>query len=286
MVKADGLAAGKGVIIAEESATALAAADGMLSGESFGDAGRRIVVEECLSGREASFFVLSDGERFVELATCQDYKRAGDGDRGPNTGGMGTYSPSAYLDEPTRQEVLRAIVRPTVEGLAAEGRPYRGVLYVGLMLTDEGPQVLEYNARFGDPETQVLMPRLDGDWLELFRACADGNLGRLEPAWKPDAAVCVVMAAEGYPGAYEKGRPIEGVAEAEAAGAVVFHAGTCLDEGGRLVTAGGRVLGVTALGPDLAAARERAYAAVDRIRWDGEHHRHDIARDALERSEA
>ncbi len=199
---------------------------------------------------------------------------------------MGTYSPSAYLDEPTRQEVLRAIVRPTVEGLAAEGRPYQGVLYVGLMLTDEGPQVLEYNARFGDPETQVLMPRLDGDWLELFRACADGNLGRLEPAWKPDAAVCVVMAAEGYPGAYEKGRPIEGVAEAEAAGAVVFHAGTCLDEGGRLVTAGGRVLGVTALGPDLAAARERAYAAVDRIRWDGEHHRHDIARDALERSEA
>ena len=284
VVKADGLAAGKGVIIAESREAAVAAAKGMLSGGSFGDAGRRIVVEECLHGREASFFVLSDGRLFAELATCQDYKRAEDDDRGPNTGGMGAYSPSVYLDERTREQVLRTIVRPTVEGLGSEGRPYQGVLYIGLMLTEEGPRVLEYNARFGDPETQVLMSRLDGDWLELFRACADGTLSGTELTWKPGAAVCIVMASGGYPGAYAKGCPIEGVADGEADGAVVFHAGTRLDHEGRLVTAGGRVLGVTALGPDLAMARRRAYSAVDKIHWEDEHHRGDIARDALKRS--
>jgi phosphoribosylamine--glycine ligase len=283
VIKADGLAAGKGVIIAEERERAVEVASGMLSGRSFGEAGRRILVEERLVGREASFFVLTDGERFVELATCQDYKRALNGDEGPNTGGMGTYSPSAFLDESNRKTILESIVRPTIRGLAEEGRPYRGVLYVGLMLTREGPKVLEYNARFGDPEAQVLMPRLDGDWLELLHGCATGNLGDRPLAWKDEACVCVVMASGGYPGAYRKGLPIEGIDEAEKDGSVVvFHAGTSRDPSGRLVTAGGRVLGVCAPGRDLAAARDAAYAAVDRIRWEGEHHRTDIALDAVE----
>jgi phosphoribosylamine--glycine ligase len=284
VVKADGLAAGKGVIIAEDRETAIGAAEGMLSGRSFGDAGRRVIVEELLRGREASFFVLTDGERFVELATCQDYKRALDDDQGPNTGGMGTYSPSAYLDDVVRQTILESIVRPTIRGLAAEGRTYRGVLYFGLMLTDEGPQVLEYNARFGDPETQVLLPRLDGDWLELLHGCATGRIDDRPPSWRRDAAVCVVMAAGGYPGSYAKGLAIEGVDAAEAHdGIVVFHAGTRRDESGQLVTAGGRVLGVTALGSDLSEARRRAYAAVECIRWDGAHYRNDIALAASER---
>ena len=282
VVKADGLAAGKGVILADDRETALGAAEGMLSGRSFGAAGSRIVVEQMLHGREASFFVLSDGERFVELATCQDYKRALDGDGGLNTGGMGTYSPSAYLDGSTRARILETIVSPTVAGLAKEGRPYRGVLYCGLMLAEDGPQVLEFNARFGDPESQALFPRLDGDWLPLLRACAVGNLCDLMPRWTPRASACVVMTSGGYPGSYPKGLPIEGIDRAEELDdVVVFHAGTARDEQGRLVTAGGRVLGVTALGDTLAAARERAYEAVGRIRWENEHHRSDIALDAV-----
>jgi phosphoribosylamine--glycine ligase len=281
VVKADGLAAGKGVIIAQNRDTAIPAAEGMLSGESFGDAGRRIVVEERLEGREASLFVLSDGERFVELATCQDYKRAHDGDRGPNTGGMGTYSPSVYLDAPTRERLVERILNPTITGLREEGRPYRGVLYVGVMLTEAGPKVLEYNARFGDPETQVLLPRLDGDWLPLLHACAAGSLEGVSPRFKDDAAVCVVMASDGYPGAYPKGVPIEGVEQAGARdNVIVFHAGTASDDG-RLVTSGGRVLGVTALGADLTLARSRAYDAVSVIRFRGAHHRTDIGMDAV-----
>jgi phosphoribosylamine--glycine ligase len=282
VVKADGLAAGKGVIIAATADEAVAAARGMLSGESFGDAGRCVVIEELLRGREASFFVLTDGERFVELATCQDYKRALDGDGGLNTGGMGTYSPSAYLGPELREEIVRRIVRPTIAGLASEGQPYQGVLYCGVMLTDDGPRVLEYNARFGDPECQVLMPRLDGDWLALLHACATGRLGGIEPSWKPEAAVCVVMSAGGYPGSYPKGMPIEGLERADTMEqVVVFHAGTARDESGRYVTSGGRVLGVTALGTDLAAARDRAYDAVGKISWKDEHHRTDIALDAV-----
>jgi len=281
VVKADGLAAGKGVIIAPDRDTAIATSEGMLSGGSFGDAGRRVVVEERLVGREASFFVLSDGERFVELATCQDYKRAHDGDHGPNTGGMGTYSPSVYLDDVTRRQLVDRIVEPTICGLRDEGCPYRGVLYVGVMLTDDGPKVLEYNARFGDPETQVLIPRLDGDWLPLLHACAVGGLEGVTPRWKEDAAVCVVMASDGYPGSYPEGVPIEGVDEAEARGNItVFHAGTASVDG-KLVTAGGRVLGVTALGADLVQARARAYDAVSRIRFNGAHHRTDIGMDAV-----
>ncbi|NIM01590.1 MAG: phosphoribosylamine--glycine ligase [Acidobacteria bacterium] len=282
VVKADGLAAGKGVILADDRETAVTAAEGMLSGRDFGDAGRKILIEEMLRGREASFFVLSDGRRFVELATCQDYKRAHDGDTGLNTGGMGTYSPSAWLDDATRQTLLEKVVRPTIDGMAAEGMPYRGVLYTGVMLTAEGPKVLEFNARFGDPETQVLMPRLDGDWLDLLDRAARGELGDVEPAWKNEAAVCVVMAAGGYPGSYGKGFKIEGLERAEASGAVVFHAGT-RRENDDYVTSGGRVLGVTALGVDLDSARRNAYAAVGEIRWDDEHHRNDIALDAVQR---
>jgi phosphoribosylamine--glycine ligase len=280
VVKADGLAAGKGVILASNRDEAIAAADRMLSGEAFGTAGERIVVEEMLRGIEASFFVLTDGDRFVELATAQDYKRAHDGDRGPNTGGMGAYSPSVYMDEATRRQLVEGIVAPTVSGMRAEDRPYRGVLYVGVMLTDEGPKVLEYNARFGDPETQVLVPRLDGDWLELLQACDEGGLEGVVPRWRGEAAVCVVMASGGYPGAYPKGVPIEGIDDAEARGSVtVFHAGTDREDG-KTVTSGGRVLGVTALGADLSQARARAYDAVARIRFDGAHHRTDIAGEA------
>jgi len=282
VVKADGLAAGKGVVLADDAAAAKAAARAMLSGDAFGDAGRTVVVEELLRGREVSFFVLSDGERFVELAPCQDYKRAADGDRGPNTGGMGTYSPSAWLDAGMRGTLERSIVTPTIAGLAAEGRMFRGVLFLGIMLTPDGPKVLEYNARFGDPETQVLLPRLDGDWLDLLEATAGGNLAGVQPRWRDEAAVCVVMASRGYPDRVAKGLPIEGLdAAEELPDVVVFHAGTERDGSGRVVTAGGRVLGVTALGADLPAARARAYEAVSKIRWDGEHHRSDIAADAV-----
>jgi phosphoribosylamine--glycine ligase len=291
VLKADGLAAGKGVLFADGPAEAGAAVDELMVRMRFGRAGSRIVVEQRLEGREASFFVLSDGERFVELATCQDYKRAFDGDVGPNTGGMGTYSPSAYLTDELRGIIVDTIVRPTIAGMAAEGRPYRGVLYVGVMLTSEGPKVLEYNARFGDPETQVLMPRLDGDWLDLLHASATGRLDECSPRWKPGAAVCVVMASGGYPEAYEKGKPIAGLERADSMeGVCVFHAGTTTDPDGRCVTSGGRVLGVTAVGPGLAEARDRAYEAASTIAWEGERHRTDIALDAVlqtvERSEA
>ena len=285
VVKADGLAAGKGVILADDPETAVAAAAGMLSGRDFGDAGRRVLVEEMLEGREASFFVLSDGRRFAELATCQDYKRALDGDAGLNTGGMGTYSPSAWLDENTRQTLIEKVVRPTIDGMEAEGMAYRGVLYTGVMLTSDGPKVLEFNVRFGDPETQVLMPRLDGDWLDLLEATALGKLDDTLPAWKNEAAVCVVMASGGYPGSYAKGHRIKGLDRAEQSGALVFHAGT-RSEGGDYITSGGRVLGVTAMGGDLEIARRDAYRAVDEIYWDEEHHRRDIALDAVQRRDS
>ena len=282
VVKADGLAAGKGVVIAHDRGTAIAAAREMLSGEAFGAAGSRIVVEEMLAGREASCFVLADGSTTLELAVCQDYKRAGDGDRGPNTGGMGTYSPSVWIDEETRAAIRERIALPTIRGLAAEGAPFHGVLFIGVMLTASGPKVLEYNARFGDPETQVLIPRLDGDWLTLLAAAARGALGGMEARFSARAAVCVVMAAGGYPGPYAKGAPIEGLDEAERLEDVmVFHAGTELDDRGRIVTSGGRVLGVTALGDTLAVARDKAYEAVSRIGWEGEQHRRDIAADAV-----
>jgi phosphoribosylamine--glycine ligase len=281
VVKADGLAAGKGVILADTPEVAVQAATGMLTGRDFGDAGRAVVVEEMLQGIEASFFVLADGINVVELATCQDYKRALDGDRGLNTGGMGTYSPSAFLDDATRRTILDSIVTPTIRGLQSERCPYRGVLFIGVMLTEDGPKVLEYNCRFGDPETQVLLPRLDGDWFDLLLASATGRLDHVSVSWLDQAAVCVVMAAGGYPGSYGKGERITGLDEADKQdGIMVFHAGTRLGPDGTVCTSGGRVLGVTALGNDLPEARTKAYTAAAVITWDGEQHRTDIAADA------
>ena len=280
VVKADGLAAGKGVVITDDPGSAAEAAEAMLAGRAFGDAGRRIVIEERLVGREVSFFVLASGTEFVELATCQDYKRAEDGDRGPNTGGMGAYSPSV-LDPEIRSEIVDRIVRPTLAGLVRDERPYCGVLYVGLMLTASGPRVLEYNVRFGDPEAQVLVPRLvsgGGDWVDALHRAATGRLGGATLRFAPGAAVCVVMTSAGYPGSYETGATIEGLERAAALeNVLVFHAGTRRDAPGRWLSAGGRVLAVTALGRDLADARRRAYEGVACIEWNGERHRSDIA---------
>jgi len=282
VVKADGLAAGKGVIICDDRDSAVEAAESMLARNKFGSAGSRVLIEEMLRGREVSIFVLTDGHSFVELETCQDYKRALDGDEGLNTGGMGAYSPSVYLDDETRAAIMETVVQPTIDGLAAEERPYHGVLYIGLMLTDAGPMVLEYNARFGDPETQVLLPRLNGDWLPVLHACATGSLDRHTLRWRSQAAVCVVMSSAGYPGSYEKGRPIEGIERVAALdGVEVFHAGTESDGSSGYRTSGGRVLAVTALGDDLAAARSLAYEGIGGPRWPGAHYRPDIAEDAI-----
>lgn len=281
VVKADGLAAGKGVVVARGPEEALRAVDEAMVSGAFGAAGRRIVVEEFLEGEEVSVLALTDGERVIPLASAQDHKRALDGDRGPNTGGMGAYSPAPVYTPELARRVEAEILLPTVRALAAEGRPYRGVLYAGLMVTAAGPKVLEFNCRFGDPETQAILPRLESDLLEVLEAAAAGDLGGVTLRWRPGAAVCVVMASGGYPGRYEKGHPISGLDEAEALeDVIVFHAGTAARDG-EVVTAGGRVLGVTALGPSTAAAVSRAYEAVGRIRFAGAHYRRDIARRAL-----
>lgn len=282
VVKADGLAAGKGVVIAEDPPSAMEAAEAMLSGRAFGPAGRTIVVEERLEGREASFFALCDGVRFLELESCRDYKRLRDADQGPNTGGMGAYSPSVHLDEGARQRIVETIVEPTVRGLAEEGLAYRGVLYFGLMLTGDGPKVLEYNVRFGDPEAQVLLPRLEGDWLPLLEAAAAGRLDRVRLAWKTQCAVTVVLASADYPARPSEGVPIRGVEEAERIpGVLVFHAGTAPDGRGGYLTAGGRILAVTGLDSGLAEARTKAYEAVGCIGWPGMRYRTDIALEAI-----
>ncbi len=275
VVKADGLAAGKGVIVAETVSAANAAVDDILGG-AFGAAGAEIVIEEFLEGEEASFFALCDGKDVLPLAGAQDHKRVGDGDTGPNTGGMGAYSPAPILDTAMAGRVMAEIIRPTVAAMAAEGRPYQGVFYAGLMIGSDGPKLIEYNVRFGDPETQVLMARLRSDIVPALLACADGQLSHVDLRWKDEAALCVVMAASGYPGPYQKGSVIKGLAEADALDDVtVFHAGTATKDGATVAT-GGRVLGVTALGPDVAAAQARAYAAVDVIDWPGGFCRRDI----------
>ncbi|MFD1106131.1 phosphoribosylamine--glycine ligase [Sphingobium olei] len=264
VIKADGLAAGKGVIIAQTREEALEALDTMFSG-AFGAAGEEVVLEEFMTGEEASFFALTDGTAILPFGSAQDHKRVGDGDTGPNTGGMGAYSPARVLTPELEIQVIDTIVRPTVETLAAEGMPYSGILYAGLMLTDEGPKLIEYNARFGDPECQVLMTRFDGDLVELLLAVAQGRLAEQGPVTLADrAALTIVMAATGYPGTPEKGGSIGGIDTAEATGAKVFHAGTA-ERDGALVANGGRVLNVTATGDTVRAAQAAAYAAVDAI---------------------
>lgn len=282
VVKADGLAAGKGVIVAATVAEAEAAVDEMFSG-AFGAAGAEVVVEECLTGEEASFFALVDGETALPLATAQDHKRAGDGDTGPNTGGMGAYSPAPVMTEEMCARTMAEIVEPTVKAMAKIGAPYRGVLYAGLMITPEGPKLIEYNVRFGDPECQVLMMRLKSDLLIALKAAADGELRNFDLRWHDETALTVVMAANGYPGAYEKGSVIGGLDAAAAVEDVeIFHAGTGRD-GEAVIATGGRVLNVSALGGSVAQARSRAYAAIDRIDWPQGFCRRDIGWRAVDR---
>jgi phosphoribosylamine---glycine ligase len=277
VVKADGLAAGKGVFIAEDGDAARAALDELLVARRLGAAGATAIIEEHLEGPELSIFALCDGERVISLAPARDYKRAYDRDTGPNTGGMGAYSPPGFVTPVLLSEIEFRVLRPTVAALAAAGAPFRGLLYAGLMLTRDGPQVLEFNARFGDPETQVVLPRLEGDFLALCTAVADGRLDQMSPpTWLPESAVGVVVASEGYPDAFTKGLEITGL-EALDPDILVFHAGTRRDQDGRLVTSGGRVLTLVARGGTVAAARERVYANVGRVRFEGARWRTDIA---------
>jgi phosphoribosylamine--glycine ligase len=281
VVKADGLALGKGVLICANETEARQAIDQVLVGQAFGQAGARIVIQEYLEGIEVSLHALCDGRTAKLFPTSQDHKRALDGDRGLNTGGMGTYSPAPFLTEAQLAEVGHAILDPWLKGCAAEGVDFRGILYPGVMLTKKGPRVLEFNARFGDPETQVYLPRLENDLVELLNACVDGTLARHELRWSRQAAVCVVMASGGYPGTYPKGKLIGGLADvATLKDTKVFHAGTAR-MGEDIVTSGGRVLGVTAWGRDLKAARAAAYRAVEKISFEGAHYRRDIAAKAL-----
>lgn len=284
VVKADGLAAGKGVTVARDRQTAEAAVNRCLVEKAFGDAGSQIVVEQYLDGEEASILAFTDGKTVVPMASSQDHKPIFDNDEGPNTGGMGAYSPTPLVSAQVEADTYERVLEPVVEALAEGGIPYRGVLYAGLVFTKDGPMVLEFNARFGDPETQVILPRLKSDIVPILMACTEeGELEKQQLEWLPDACVTVVMASGGYPGSYTKGLVIEGLDEAESDGGVtVFHAGTA-EKDGKIVTAGGRVLGVTALGPDIPSAIDKAYAAVDRIWFDGAHYRRDIGAKALVR---
>ena len=283
VVKADGLAAGKGVVVATRREQAVQAVRDMLGDGQFGAAGRCVVIEEFLQGEEASFIVMTDGKTVLPLATSQDHKARDNGDSGPNTGGMGAYSPAPVVTAALQQRVLDEIIHPTLDGLAAEGIPYRGFLYAGLMITPDGtPRVLEYNCRFGDPETQPIMMRLKSDLVTLCQATLDGTLARQDARWDSRAAVGVVMAAGGYPANYEKGRPISGLDGADSPDCKVFHAGTSM-ENGDVVTSGGRVLCVVGLGDSVSAAQKVAYAGVERIHWQDEFHRDDIGYRAVER---
>ena len=282
VVKADGLAAGKGVVVAQSQAQALDAVDEMLSGRAFGVAGRRIVIEEFLAGEEASFICVVGGGEVVPLASSQDHKAAGEGDTGPNTGGMGAYSPAPVVDEETRERIMREIVRPTVEGLAASGTPYTGFLYAGLMIDATGaPRVIEFNCRLGDPETQPILLRLRSDLVDLIDAAIDGRPSRVRPEWDERAALGIVMAAAGYPGRYDKGYPIAGL-DADFPDTKVFHAGTAID-GDRTVTSGGRVLCVCGLGEDVSGAQRRALDCAGAIEWSGAWHRRDVGYRAVAR---
>lgn len=283
VVKADGLAAGKGVVVAMMKEEALAAIDEMMGDHKFGNAGARLVLEEYMEGEEASLLAFTDGKTVVPMIAAQDHKRVFDGDEGPNTGGMGTYAPAPVMTDILRLKATERILKPVVEAMAAEGMPYQGCLYAGLMIKGDSVKVVEFNCRFGDPETQVVLPLLDGDLADIMLACATGTLDKAEVGWYDKAAVCVVMASGGYPENYEKGKDIIGL-EAAAAdkNVVVFHAGTKY-ENGSVVTAGGRVLGVTAVDASIKAARDRAYSAVEKIKFDKAFCRKDIAWRALKR---
>jgi phosphoribosylamine--glycine ligase len=287
VVKADGLAAGKGVVVAESVEEAEAAID-MMFGGGLGARAWEIVIEDCLVGEEASFFALCDGETAIALASAQDHKRVGDGDKGPNTGGMGAYSPAPIMTEAMNARVMDEIVMPTVRAMKAMGAPYKGVLFAGLMITKEGPQLIEYNIRFGDPETQVLMLRLMSDLVPALIAARDGQLKNFDLRWLPDAALTVVMAAKGYPGPYQKGTLIEGLdAAAQIEGVEVFHAGTMtkIGEAGKIFANGGRVLNICARGKTVAQAQQRAYSAVDKINWPDGFCRRDIGWQAIAREQ-
>ena len=282
VVKADGLAAGKGVIVARSEAEALAAVEGMLSGRAFGDAGRRIVIEECLAGEEASFTCVVGGGEVVALASSQDHKAVGEGDTGPNTGGMGAYSPAPVVDSTMHERIMREIVLPAVRGLAAEGIPYTGFLYAGIMIDAAGvPRVIEFNCRLGDPEAQPILLRLRSDLLDLLEAALDGGLSRVQPVWDERAALGVVMAAAGYPGSYGKGHMIAGL-DGDVPDTRIYHAGTS-EGAGRVATSGGRVLCVCGLGEDVSEARRRAYERAGMVHWDGAFYRRDIGYRAVER---
>lgn len=286
VVKADGLAAGKGVIVAETEQQAELAVRDMLSGNAFGDAGCRVVIEEFLTGEEASFIVMVDGEHILPMATSQDHKRVGDGDTGPNTGGMGAYSPAPVVTGDVYQRIMAEVIEPTVKGLASEGMPYTGFLYAGLMIDAEGaPKVIEYNCRFGDPETQPILMRLKSDLVDLCLAAVEKRLDEQTVEWDSRPALGVVLAANGYPGSYRKGDAISGLEGADSEDAKIFHAGTALD-GERVVTSGGRVLCATALGDTVAEAQANAYKAAKAIYWDGVFFRKDIGYRAIEREES
>ena len=280
VVKADGLAAGKGVILCKKENQAEQAITDIMEEKTFGNAGRQVVIEEFLEGQEISLLAFTDGNTVLPLDSAQDHKAAFDFDQGPNTGGMGAYSPAPLLSEKLMDQVMREVLYPTVKALAEENSPYKGILYAGLMLTSSGPKVLEFNARFGDPETQPLLMRMQSDIIPLMEACIDGTLSGHKIKWKDKAAVCVVMAAKGYPGTYDKGKPINGLERVdEIADAMVFHAGTKYQDG-QIVTNGGRVLSVTALGSDIPLAIRNTYCAVEKIKWDGIHYRKDIGHQA------
>jgi len=281
VVKADGLHAGKGVIICESRAIAVEAARGLFSGALLGETEQQVILEECLIGDEISFLCLSDGKHVVPLVPAQDHKRIGEGDTGPNTGGMGVYSTDAMLDAGMTEWILHHIAQPTIQGMAEEETPFKGVLYCGLMMTPRGPEVLEFNTRFGDPETQAILVRLESDLVHALEACIDGTLADTELRWSPGASACVVASSAGYPGSYKTGLPIIGLAEAaHVPGVEVFHAGSSLVDS-RILTAGGRVLGVTAVGDSLKEALARAYQAMEEIRFDGMYYRRDIGHRAL-----
>ena len=283
VVKADGLAAGKGVIVAQTKEEALEALDRIMVAREFGSAGDRVVIEDCLLGEEASFLVFTDGERVLPMASSQDHKAVFDDDQGPNTGGMGAYSPAPVVTEDVHQRIMEDIMVPLVRAMEAEGRTYRGILYGGLMIDGGKPYVLEFNARFGDPEAQPILMRMKSDIVPLLMACVDGSLEGMEIEWDSRAAICVVMCARGYPGSYEKNMVVHGLSEVtQMEDAVVFHAGTRLD-GETIVTNGGRVLGVTALGDGIPQAVQKVYEGVARIHWKAMHYRRDIGRKALER---